>query len=827
MKKTNLTRKLMAACSIVALSAVMYGCSSSGEDEAQMNADMYKAQLDALNAAAMAELGEGESLTPEAIAAIIAARDAAVTARMDADAAAAAAAAAQMTAEGERDAANMAAAAAAEAQATAEAARDAADMAAAAAAEAQGMAEGERDAANMAAAAAAEAQATAEGERDAANMAAAAAAEAQATAEGERDAANMAAAAAAEAQATAEGERDAANMAAAAAAEAQATAEAARDAADMAAAAAAEAQGMAEGERDAANMAAAAAAEAQATAEGERDAANTAAAAAAEAQATAEGERDAANMAAAAAAEAQATAEGERDAANMAAAAAAEAQATAEGERDAANTAAVAAAEAQMTAEGERDAANTAAAAAETARLAAVAAQTTAEEERDAAVERADAADAAVVVANKRATDAEAAQEEAEDELAQLREDAADALAAAAEADRIARADRIITAIGKIPGGTAQATPAGDANSGIATPVIKRDVAGMMTVDVNGEDDDDYAGGESTAGSGNWNSFMLTKTNDEGADTESSDIAVIYTDIDAPSDKKFNEQYDRDTRDDILDTDDRVKLASSSNFPSGATQSLTYSADSGNPTSFTGTFDGVSGTFECTAGAGTCTLMTNADGELQMAEGWRFTPNDNLATVKDPDAGYAWFGWWLNKPKDNDNAHGVQVFAGGTTGHAANIGNAIEGTASYSGVAAGKYATRTFTAGVQTDAAAGHFTANANLKARFAEGDELGTGISGSVSGFMLDDTMAAPWSVTLEMAEFEVGQATFSGTTEVNFGGGATDTDAADPHPGAWQGSFYGAADDAEDAPDAVAGTFGAEIANASVVGGFGATKQ
>ena len=37
MKKTKLTRSLMAACSIVALSAVMYGCVHSGDDEADMD----------------------------------------------------------------------------------------------------------------------------------------------------------------------------------------------------------------------------------------------------------------------------------------------------------------------------------------------------------------------------------------------------------------------------------------------------------------------------------------------------------------------------------------------------------------------------------------------------------------------------------------------------------------------------------------------------------------------------------------------------------------------------------------------------------------------
>ena len=83
---------------------------------------------------------------------------------------------------------------------------------------------------------------------------------------------------------------------------------------------------------------------------------------------------------------------------------------------------------------------------------------------------------------------------------------------------------------------------------------------------------------------------------------------------------------------------------------------------SGNPISFAGTFDSVPGTYECEVNA--CELMTNADGELQIADNWRFTPNDNLATVKDPDVAYTYFGWWLNKPEMNTVDHGVRVFAG-------------------------------------------------------------------------------------------------------------------------------------------------------------------
>ena len=52
MKKTKLTRSLMAAVSIVALSAVMYGCVHSGDDPVEPPAIDMDA-LDAAKAAAM------------------------------------------------------------------------------------------------------------------------------------------------------------------------------------------------------------------------------------------------------------------------------------------------------------------------------------------------------------------------------------------------------------------------------------------------------------------------------------------------------------------------------------------------------------------------------------------------------------------------------------------------------------------------------------------------------------------------------------------------------------------------------------------------------
>ena len=161
----------------------------------------------------------------------------------------------------------------------------------------------------------------------------------------------------------------------------------------------------------------------------------------------------------------------------------------------------------------------------------------------------------------------------------------------------------------------------------------------------------------------------------------------------------------------------------------------------------------------------------------------------------------------------------------------------LEGKATYSGSAAGKYATKTYSAGALTDAQAGHFTANATLTANFdadstpeaedqtQNNDEIGN-ISGTVTGFEASDGVdASAWKVTLGTAALSDANAMFSGMTDVDFGGGKEED------VGAWQGSFYNDTnpdDDAtDDAPGTVAGTFDVTTPGASLLGGFGATKE
>ena len=183
------------------------------------------------------------------------------------------------------------------------------------------------------------------------------------------------------------------------------------------------------------------------------------------------------------------------------------------------------------------------------------------------------------------------------------------------------------------------------------------------------------------------------------------------------------------------------------------------------------------------------------------------------------------FGWWLNKPEDNTVTHMTEVFAG-AVGAAANVTVEIEGNATYVGPAAGKYATKSFTAGVQTDAGVGHFTASATLTAKFGTAlvDDQGNAgtINGMVNGFELDDGTSQTWSVKLEDAPLSTGGNDFTGVSEATFG-------PTSKVMGVWAGSFFNDADTTDDtnAPGTVVGTFSAASANASLLGAFGATKQ
>ena len=426
----------------------------------------------------------------------------------------------------------------------------------------------------------------------------------------------------------------------------------------------------------------------------------------------------------------------------------------------------------------------------------------------------------ALTMAQAKVMELEGQLEDVRSELTQFKLDAADVLTKADKDERIAREAKIRAAIEENSvAGAAKAYPLG-----ITEQAITRDAAGAITVDVNGATEDDYSGGATTAGSGDWNHVTMTKAND---DDETMDTLVIYTDIKAPTSAVISE-HDAYTGGAlpimIMSADGHQDIIELGDPPTG-NQVTGYSQDD----EFDGTWRGIPGTYTCTTL--TCSTSLNDDEEALFTDGneLSFDPDSSSATYDVADTAYTYFGWWLNKPEENTETHDVEVFAGGTENHAVTVLGAIEGTASYVGSAAGKYATQTSVAGTQTDAAVGHFTADASLKAKFGDGDDKGS-IEGSVRNFVLDDGTSPSWSVTLESISLETDgdytDGVFNGTTEVNFGSGSTATEGG---AGTWQGSFYGDTDAAadDDAPGTVAGTFDARTPSAAVIGGFGATLQ
>ena len=269
---------------------------------------------------------------------------------------------------------------------------------------------------------------------------------------------------------------------------------------------------------------------------------------------------------------------------------------------------------------------------------------------------------------------------------------------------------------------------------------------------------------------------------------------------------------------------------------------------------FAGSVRGLAGVFSCTAtgpdacGApprGTNGAVAGTFGTL----GWTFAPTDPNGTIEiadgDPeskDGGYLQFGWWLNMMGDDvGDGFDVDTFASATgmdqSPELQSGVDGVEGSATYTGGAAGKWAIASTT---EDSTEGGHFTATATLGVDFDAdleatddmNDKAGVSVSGSITDFMTGETSRPSWKVTLTVDNpdvmgaqtagslpqmFPVGHATTKWTT-----GGAVDG------TGTWEAMFHGSEKDTMH-PTAVVGTFNAAIADGAVgqiQGAFGATK-
>ncbi len=184
-----------------------------------------------------------------------------------------------------------------------------------------------------------------------------------------------------------------------------------------------------------------------------------------------------------------------------------------------------------------------------------------------------------------------------------------------------------------------------------------------------------------------------------------------------------------------------------------------------------GTFDGAPGTFRCLTD---CSSTNDGKGSpIKLGGVWNFEPDEN-AMVSTPDGTYLYFGWWVSKNSDNEPTAAsafagtvgsvlaastsiVYGWGGGNTLPGADDG--LTGAATYTGAAVGKYAYRDISGGT---AHGGHFTANAELKAKFGATTAAGNGVTGTIDNFILNDgANNADWEVTLNRAGWDQGKIT------------------------------------------------------------------
>ncbi len=243
------------------------------------------------------------------------------------------------------------------------------------------------------------------------------------------------------------------------------------------------------------------------------------------------------------------------------------------------------------------------------------------------------------------------------------------------------------------------------------------------------------------------------------------------------------------------------------------------------------------GTLSCSMN---CSITLGADGAVTAIQGYSFTGSREAREARDAAAAaenndFLYFGLWLEE-NDDGTTDTFGAFAGGgvNAAGAVAIANALTGTATYSGKAAGAHH--------RTGDGVNWFEGDASLMANFGADDAAGT-ISGSISNIQVNGGTAMSTPIYLGQANLGTGAATFNGDAFM----GAPTAPGASTHEfdGTWSGSFFGATANDPDtadvnetettAPLAAAGTFGVtkstgtgdDLVRESFVGAFGADKD
>ncbi len=352
--------------------------------------------------------------------------------------------------------------------------------------------------------------------------------------------------------------------------------------------------------------------------------------------------------------------------------------------------------------------------------------------------------------------------------------------------------------------------------------------------------------GASAGSLGGWKGTNYAHT-DPG--TKVANSAVVYTNQGGATTKVFSSEYgdgNPSATDGTYAADNRRltltgglaanKKKMASKFPTVGEQIYKADAPGGNTVSFSGKYDGASGTYTCTPTASDACKAAHSSSGITLTGGWTFTHGSG-AMVSRPDADYLYFGWWLRKDKDGVPTH-ASAFVGleGTVTTATTDVSAATfngGSATYTGKAAGKFA---LSNPLDATGDAGHFTADAELTAKFGVNAAPNNGgISGMIDNFMANGK-SVPWSVKLNRAQWGTTGAFASTAMPANtIDEGTVWSINGNPAPesGKWEGQMYdekpsGATnDDGSNVPTTVIGKFQSEFGSIGrMVGAFGATK-
>ena len=524
-------------------------------------------------------------------------------------------------------------------------------------------------------------------------------------------------------------------------------------------------------------------------------------------------ELDAANEATAAAA-----AKADVDAAASATAAEEAAAASATAAEEAAAASATAAEEA---AAASATAAEEAAAASATAAEEAAAASATAAEEAAAAA--ATAAEEAAAAAATAADDAEAARQAAQDEADRLQaaaDTAADAADAAAAMAHSAKLGKLAEAIGAVD---SEALAAHVRVSGI-------DDAGLVKPTTAADGDAPHA-------ISGWNGSSYSVT-DDGA-TDGTDgapaMTTVYDNKEAGTSVAFSKmwgaQEDATSGTYVFVAADHGKYVDMMGLPTNVNHD---GVPVGPVNGVRGTFNGVAGKFTSETNNTLLTVGVNTNGVPAWTGNLNFTPDSGTSMVMQEDSEYLSLGWWLSM--DADGVIDDVMVAGWSSGAPYEIGDftALEGKATFQGIAVGKYTHKTI-----NSIYGGHFNADAELVANFAATADDGT-LTGTISGFMQDgQSIGSGWKVELGAAATGVPLAFdpmmgagMAATGVVDTENGALGTFGNQKTMGTWNATFQDGSIDGsrnDTLPGAVTGTFhvGQEGHPINMVGAFAASNQ